>query len=81
MFKIMKWLFYGFVFVMLWQISQAMDSEREQLGNATLRFGNDFEKRAQNAMKKDEKKVENKEENLADSVERASRQYISEIMQ
>ncbi|MBQ8482096.1 MAG: hypothetical protein IJ532_06135 [Alphaproteobacteria bacterium] len=80
MLKIIKWFFYGFIFIFLWQISQTLDNNREQINNATLRLGNSLENSAHSIIKQGQKNIEDTQQNLADSIKQASQQYIGEIM-
>lgn len=80
MFRMIKWLFYGFVFVLLWQISKTIDDNREQISNTTIRLSNDFEKSAHEIIKQSQENIKNVQQNLADSVKQAGKQYIGEIM-
>ena len=80
MFKIIKWFFYGFIFVLLWQIAGGIEDNREQIDNTTLRLSNDLEKSAHEIIKQGQKNVQDIQQNLTDSVRQASKQYISEIM-
>lgn len=80
MLKIIKWLIYGFIFIFLWQISQVLDDNREQMSDATLRLSNSLENSAQDIIKQGQKSIENTQKNIADSVKQVSQQYIKEIM-
>ncbi len=80
MLKIIKWLIYGFIFIFLWQISQVLDDNREQMSDATLRLSNSLENSAQDIIKQRQKSIENTQKNIADSVKQVSQQYIKEIM-
>ena len=80
MLNIIKWLIYGFIFIFLWQISQVLDSNREQMSDATLRLSNSLENSAQDIIKQGQKNISDAQQNLADSVKQVSQQYIKEIM-
>lgn len=80
MFRIIKWFLFGFVFVLLWQIANVMDDNREQIGNMTLRLSDDLEKNAHDIIKQGRKNIQDMQQNLADSVKQASEQYIGKIM-
>lgn len=80
MLKIIKWFFYGFIFVFLWQISQTLDDNREQISDATLRLSNNLENSANEIIKQSQKNISDTQQNLADSIKQASKQYIKEIM-
>jgi hypothetical protein len=80
MFRIIKWFFYGFIFVLLWQVARVLDGNNEQLKGVTLRLSDDFEESAHNVLEQGQKNILDVQQNLADSVKRASQQYISEIM-
>lgn len=80
MLKIIKWLIYGFIFIFLWQISQVLDDNREQMSDATLRLSNSLENSAQDIIKQGQKSIEDTQKNIADSVKQVSQQYIKEIM-
>ena len=80
MFRIIKWFLYGFIIVLLWQIAGTIDNNREQIGNSTLRLSNDMEESVRDVIKQGQKNIEDIQQNLADSVKRASKQYINEIM-
>lgn len=80
MFRIIKWFFYGFICVLLWQIAQTMDSNQEQINGATLRLSNDIEESTRNIIKQGQKNIQDIQQNLADSVKQASKQYINEII-
>ena len=80
MFRIIKWLFFCFVFVLLWQISRIIDDNREQIGKATLRLSDDFEKSTHEVIKQGRENIQNVQQNLADSVKLTSKQYIEKIM-
>lgn len=58
MLKIIKWLVYGFIFIFLWQISQVLDDNREQMSDATLRLSNSLENSAQDIIKQGQKSIE-----------------------
>jgi vacuolar-type H+-ATPase subunit H len=80
MFRIIKWFLYGFIIVLLWQIAGTIDDNREQIGNSTLRLSSDLEESARSIIKNGQKNIEDVQQNLADSVKQASKQYINEIM-
>ena len=80
MLKIIKWLFYGFIFLFLWQLSQVIDDNHEQLLGATLRLSNSLENSAQDIIKQGQKSIEDTQKNMADSLKQVSQQYIKEIM-
>ena len=80
MLKIIKWLFYGFIFLFLWQLSQVIDDNYEQLLGATLRLSNSLENSAQDIIKQGQKSIEDTQKNMADSLKQVSQQYIKEIM-
>ena len=80
MFRIIKWFLYGFIIVLLWQIAGTIDDNREQIGNSTLRLSNDLEESVRGVIKQGRKNIEDIQQNLADSVKQASKQYINEIM-
>lgn len=76
MLRIIKWFFYGFILVLLWQIAQISDSSREHIDGITLRLSDDFEKSAHNMIKQGEKNISDMQQNLVDYVKRTSQQYI-----
>lgn len=80
MFKIIKWFFYCFIFVLLWQIANIMDDNREQIGNMTLRLSDDLEKSAHDIIKQSQDNLKNVQQDLSDSVKQAGKKYISEMM-
>jgi len=80
MLKIIKWLFYGFIFLFLWQLSQVIDDNHEQLSGATLRLSNSLENSAQDIIKQGQKSIEDTQKSMADSLKQVSQQYIKEIM-
>ena len=80
MFRIIKWFLYGFIFVLLWQIAGTIDNSREQIGNSTLQLSNDMEEGVRDVIKQGRNNIEDVQQNLADFVKQASKQYINEIM-
>ena len=76
MLRIIKWFFYGFILVLLWQIAQISDSSREHIDGITLHLSNDFENSAHNVIKQGEKNISDMQQNLVDYVKRTSQQYI-----
>lgn len=80
MLRIIKWLFYGFIFVFLWQISKTMDDNREQMNNTTIRLGDTVEESINDVIKQSKDNVLNVQKDLAESVKQAGQQYIKEIM-
>lgn len=80
MLKVIKWLFYGFIFLFLWQLSQVLDDNHEQLTGATLRLSNSLENSAQDIIKQGQKSIEDTQKNMADSLKQISQQYMKEIM-
>jgi len=80
MLRIIKWLFYGFIFVFLWQVSKTMDDNREQMNSATIRLGDTMEESVNDVIKQSKDNVLNIQQNLAESVKQVGQQYIKEIM-
>lgn len=80
MFKIIRWLFYGFVFVFLWQVSRMMNNNQEQLGNATIKLSGVMEESAKNIIKQGQNNIIAMQQNITDSVKKASQEYMREIM-
>lgn len=76
MLRIIKWFFYGFILVLLWQIAQIADDNHENIKDVTLRLSNDFENSAHNVIKQGEKNISDMQQNLVDYVKRTSQQYI-----
>lgn len=80
MLNLIKWFFYGFVFVLLWQIAQTMDNSNEQISASTLRLSKDLQDNVQKSVKHTQKNSADFQNDLADSVKQASQQYLNEMM-
>lgn len=80
MFRIIKWCFYGFIFVFLWQISETMNGKHEQVNDMVLQLSNKVEKNAQKMIENQEDSIRNVQKNIELSVIDISRQYIDKIM-
>lgn len=80
MLKLIKWFFYGFVFVLLWQIAQTMDNSNEQISASTLRLSKDLQGNVQKSVKHTQKNIADFQNDLADSVKQAGQQYLNEMM-
>lgn len=80
MLRLIKWFFYGFVFVLLWQIAQTMDNNSEQISNSTLLLSEGVQESIQKSARQTQKNMINFQKDLADSVKQAGQQYINEIM-
>lgn len=80
MLRIIKWLFYGFIFVFLWQVSKTMDDSREQMSNATLRLGGTVEDSINDVIKQSKDNVISAQQEMVDSVKQVGQQYISKMM-
>ena len=80
MLRIIKLLFYGFIFVFLWQVSKTMDDSREQMSNATLRLGGTVEDSINDVIKQSKDNVISAQQEMVDSVKQVGQQYISKMM-